>query len=404
MVFLPVMHRAGRRVTPLALGALLLPAALPLSTPCAAQGASSPARERRVEIIRDGDRTITWTSDDDTRAVLGVSLGASSRRDTLGVLVSGVDRDGPAARAGIDEGARLAAINGVSLKLSADDAEDPALRGLAERRLRRELGKVTPGAEVELRVWADGQVRTVRVKTVSAAELTGAPVRRAREEADQRAFLGLGVGASGGPRDTLGLFVSSLTADGPAEKAGLVEGDRIRAINGVDVRVPPEDAGDWMAATARSSRFTRELRKVKPGEAVRLEVLSGGRARTVTVTAGKASDFQREGTGFRMRIGDGGMVEFGPGALEGTLAPLPPMPARPPVPPDVPEAPFGFSLRRVPDGDGVTFEGQFDRLRFERDLRALEGRVLQALPRIEWRGDGPTGRVIARRSAQRISL
>ena len=44
-------------------------------------------------------------------AAIGISLGGNgSRRDTLGILVVGVSDSGPAARAGIDEGDRIAAI------------------------------------------------------------------------------------------------------------------------------------------------------------------------------------------------------------------------------------------------------------------------------------------------------
>src|SRR5215467_4114922 len=85
-----------------------------LVVPAAAQNAriySIP----RTEGLRRGD--------DQPRAVLGISLaGSTSARDTLGLLVSSVTAKGPADRAGIEEGDRIASINGVSLKVAAEDA------------------------------------------------------------------------------------------------------------------------------------------------------------------------------------------------------------------------------------------------------------------------------------------
>ena len=50
--------------------------------------------------------------------------------------------------------------------------------------------------------------------------------------------------------------------EGPAAKAGIDEGDRVAAINGVDLRVASEDAGDSQASHARINRLNRELVKI----------------------------------------------------------------------------------------------------------------------------------------------
>ena len=71
------------------------------------------------------------------------------------------------------------------------------------------------------------------------------------------------VASTGSARDTLGVFVQSVVHDGPAEKAGIVEGDRIAAINGVSLRV------------------AREVAKLKAGEAAELTVVTVGRSRAV---------------------------------------------------------------------------------------------------------------------------
>jgi hypothetical protein len=119
----------------------------------------------------------------------------------------------------------------------------------------------------------------------------------------KRAVLGLQLNATGTKRDTIGVFVSRVTPNGPAEKAGIVEGDRIVSINGVDLRVNAADAGDDYASGLPSRRLTREVEKLSPGNVATLRVSSGGRIRDVQVTAGKASEFREGGFGFT--IGDG---------------------------------------------------------------------------------------------------
>ena len=130
----------------------------------------------------------------------------------------------------------------------------------------------------------------------------------------KRAALGLSLRATGTPRDTLGVFVDAVTPKGPAETAGIVEGDRIAAINGVDLRTSGADIDDSYTNGLAAHRLGREVQKLTPGSRVTLRVYSGGRFRDVQVTAGKASDLMRFGGRFKVP-GPGGMMEFnGPGS------------------------------------------------------------------------------------------
>ena len=283
------------------------------------------AQEVRVERERTpAPRARAWTilGDEEERAALGVGTSSGGERDTLGLLITSITPGGPAEKAGLEEGNRIAAINGVRLTLSAADAGEPDMHGILSRRLTRELRKVKPGDNVELRVYDDGQFRNMRVTTVAAADLPGR--KRIREvDLDERPVLGLGLGTSGSDRDTLGVFVSSVLEDGPAEKAGIFEGDRIASINGVDVRVRPEDAGDAQIAQARIQRFRREISGAKPGDAVELRVWSDGGYKNVRVTLGKASDFKgRRGMSFHFGDFDIAIP---------AIAPMPPMPPMPPM-------------------------------------------------------------------------
>jgi C-terminal processing protease CtpA/Prc len=300
-----------------------------------------PMRVRTIETPRAFAYSITT---DRNRPVIGVAVSYGTKNDTLGLQVEDVTPESPAAKAGITAGSRLQEINGVSLRLSADDAGDPLTADAGYQRLQRELGKVKVGDAVSLRVLSNGQTRTVSVTTARVDDFDGmftqlrTPVRTTRESLENRAALGLSLGSSGSARDTLGVFVSSVVTDGPAEKAGVFEGDRIAAINGVDVRVPREDARDDMAASARVSRLQREVSKLAPGDRVTLRVFSNGRYREVEATAGKASELG--GGVFRFEGGDlENMVRLfrstpeAPGTIRAVPAvprvmPAPPVPAR----------------------------------------------------------------------------
>lgn len=108
----------------------------------------------------------------------------------------------------------------------------------------------------------------------------------------KRAVLGVALAPTGTKRDTLGVFISRVTPNGPAEKAGIVEGERIVSINGIDLRVNSADAEDDYASGLPQRRLTREVDRLAPGNPVNLRVYSGGRTRDVQVTLGKASDFR----------------------------------------------------------------------------------------------------------------
>lgn len=109
----------------------------------------------------------------------------------------------------------------------------------------------------------------------------------------KRAAIGVSVQTTGTKRDTLGVFIVRVTPDGPAEKTGIVEGDRIASINGVDLRVAAADVEDSYTAGLASHRLTREMQKLAPGTAVSLRVYSGGRIRDVSVTTARASDVMK---------------------------------------------------------------------------------------------------------------
>ena len=304
-----------RYTKPFFLGALAV-AATVAATPAGAQTAEARARTER-------GATTYYSSDDADRAVLGLNTGSSGDRDTLGLLIMSITPGSPAEKAGLEEGNRIASINGVNLRLSREDAGERDMAGLTSRRLTREMGKLKAGDEVTLKVWKDGGYKDIKIKTVAADELSPRRTSWSSDEWEERPMFGLSLGSTGSRRDTLGVLIMGLTEGGPAEKAGLVEGDRIQSVNGVNVRVSREDAGDSYVSSARSQRLSRELQKSKVGEAVELKVWSGGQVKTVRLTPVRTGDLIKKGErngGVRMFFNDGG-VGFG-----GNFAPMPPLP------------------------------------------------------------------------------
>jgi serine protease Do len=306
-----------------------------LAAPALAQDARILTRpEVRSMVLLDADRPM-----------IGVTTAPESERaDTLGVRVVDVTEGSPADKAGIKAGDRLQAINGVSLRADRADAGEDDYAGVLARRLQREVQRTKDGESVELRVLSGGQARTVRVTPGKASDILESAGGRVgtgfRMLSSNRAALGLSATSTGSLRDTLGVFVSSVAKDGPAERAGIIEGDRIAAINGVSLKVAREDAEDRWMGTARVERLQREVAKLEAGQAAELTVITNGRSRTVRVTAVKASELP--GAETRMFTVPGSGVRIQPGGDATYFFRSPD------------GAGGSFRLRRGPEGDRPT--------------------------------------------------
>lgn len=277
--------------------------------------AAAGAAAQTVRVYSAPSAGMLRGGDDQPRAVLGLSTGAStSARDTLGLLVTSVATNGPAERAGIQEGDRIASINGVNLRISAADADDFDVGNGMSRRLTRELSKLRPGDDVDLRVYSEGRTRTVHLRTADSDSLYTRR-RVSRNEINDRPTLGLGIGATSSRRDTLGILVMFVDDSGPAARAGIEEGNRIAAIDDIDLRVGREDSGDEFIANSKIRRLQREVSRLRPGDNVDLRVYANGDYRRVRLRVARASDLPRR-RGF-MISGDG--MGMGMGMMPGGL-------------------------------------------------------------------------------------
>jgi serine protease Do len=156
---------------------------------------------------------------------LAKSFGLDAPR---GALVSSVEKDGPAARAGIEPGDVILAVNGTPVETSS------ALPPM--------IADIRPGQSARLEIWREGAKKTVTV-TVGRLETARGAGRPETGGAPEGGRLGLavrplsreesratGIGA--------GLVVESAT--GPAAAAGVQEGDIILSVNGVPVKDPAQ--------------------------------------------------------------------------------------------------------------------------------------------------------------------
>jgi serine protease Do len=135
-----------------------------------------------------------------------------------GALVSSVDPGGPAAKAGLQAGDVILAVNGVAI---SDSTDLPSL-----------IAGIKPGSKAEIQIWRDKGKKNV-MATIGA--LTDTKVASNDTQAQEQGRLGVAVRPltpqeKSGASLTHGLLVQQ--SSGPAASAGIQPGDVILAVNG----------------------------------------------------------------------------------------------------------------------------------------------------------------------------
>jgi serine protease Do len=169
-----------------------------------------------------------------------------------GAFVDSVEEDAPAAKAGIQKGDTIVAVNGTHVKET--------------RELIDQVSAMAPGKKVELGVIRDGKPQTIAVtlgeRPVASAEgeestpdkeTPSSKLGLQFDDLSQRVRRMFDV-----PADVSGAVVTQVDEDTPADDAGLRPGDVITEVNGHEVD------------TARD--LTEGLRHVRSGSPVRLYV------------------------------------------------------------------------------------------------------------------------------------
>jgi serine protease Do len=207
-----------------------------------------------------------------TRGWLGVQIQPVSAgiADSLGMkkaegaIVDSAQPGSPAAKAGLQPGDVITAVNGTSVK----DA-----RGLA-----RQIAALAPDSSVKLDVLRQGASRSVSVTLGRVPEQHQANARETPQPTDGVAHLGLTVAPAAdveGAGQT-GVVVTGVDPDGPAAEAGFQAGNVILDVGGKPV-----------ATGADVAKALREA-KVQGKHAVLMRVKSGNATQFVAVPLGNA--------------------------------------------------------------------------------------------------------------------
>jgi serine protease Do len=190
-----------------------------------------------------------------TRGRLGVTVQAVSQgladsfgmKSPAGALVSSVDPDGPAAKAGIKPGDVITKLNGDDVVQSTD--------------LPVRIGELKPGARATLELWRGGSARDV---TVTIGQFENKNVASAPQASGDYGKLGVAVRPlTPEERQQAGVESGLLVteASGAAAEAGIESGDIIIGVN----NTPVNNVRELRAMLAKSGKHVALL--VQHGDA-----------------------------------------------------------------------------------------------------------------------------------------
>ncbi|MCJ9708110.1 DegQ family serine endoprotease [Bordetella hinzii] len=203
-----------------------------------------------------------------TRGRIGVQIGEVGKdvADAIGLpraegaLVSSVEPDGPADKAGVQPGDVILKFNGQTIKRWSD--------------LPRIVGDTKPETAGKLEVWRKGKTVTLEVKVGELKSEQTAAAGRGGKEAAPAVDNHLGLSVTDVPADMQrklrikgGVLVRA--AEGAAASAGLQEGDIVLAVNDADV--------------INAGQFAKVVGKLDKGKTVGLLVRRGDQTQWVAV-------------------------------------------------------------------------------------------------------------------------
>jgi serine protease Do len=167
-----------------------------------------------------------------TRSYIGVQVqpvtadiaNSLGMKNAAGALVAETQPDTPAAKAGVQSGDVITAVNGNAVKDS--------------RTLAREISAMTPGSTAKLDILRNGESKTI---SVTLAAMPNQPEKQARADDSEREpgtpRLGLSVAPASevAGAGSKGVVITAVDPSGPAAERGLKSGDVILDVAGKSV-------------------------------------------------------------------------------------------------------------------------------------------------------------------------
>ncbi len=215
-----------------------------------------------------------------TRGYIGVSVGELSRDlaqgfglppEQKGALVQSVVPRGPAAKAGVEAGDVIVAVNGKPVESQTD--------------VTRQVALIPPGQKADLTVLRNGQKKQLAFAVAQRPDDEEAMARgetpsEPQEKGDKSPKLGITVqdvtpeiaSRLGMQGQAQGVVVSDVVDGGPAQRAGIRPGDIILELNKRPVK--------------RSQDIAGEIGKMKDGDVALMRVRRGDQAIFVAVPVG----------------------------------------------------------------------------------------------------------------------
>lgn len=188
----------------------------------------------------------------------GVTAKALHLSDNAGALLAGVRPDSPAAKAGLQPGDVIQAVNGATI----GNPRDLALN----------VANIKPGDQAHLKVLRDGQAQDV---TVTVGQIPNDQVASTESHSPQHAQLGLALAPLSPdlrnrldvPDGTRGAVVQGVQPGSPAEMAGLQPGDLIVGV-GTQKVASPSEAARAMRSALSGKDHALALRVIRNGQAI----------------------------------------------------------------------------------------------------------------------------------------
>jgi serine protease Do len=187
-------------------------------------------------------------------ADLADSLGL---KDAKGALIDDVQKDGPAAKAGVKSGDLVLAVGDEEIK----DA----------RELARKIASVAPGQQLKLSVKRDGAEQVITVRTAAFPDEAKLARQDPRNPGDAKLGLALAPASEVEGAGTQGVVVVNVDPNGIAAEKGLQQGDVILDAGGKTVSTPNEVSA--ALGEARKAGKHTILMRVRGAEATRYVAL-----------------------------------------------------------------------------------------------------------------------------------